>query len=269
MPISSSAIIHSTAIVSEKANIGDNVYIGPFSIVEDGVTIKSGTKLLSHVVVKGNTEIGYNNTIFQFVTIGEINQDLKYQGEDTRVVIGDNNQIRESVTIHRGTVQGGGTTVVGDDNLLMVNVHIAHDCQIGNGNVLANNVTLAGHVVVDDYSVLGGMTAVHQYVNIGSHVMIGGCSAVSQDVIPYILSQGNHAYAIGLNTVGLKRRGFTDFQLSQLKQAYRVIYSQHKTIDEACSELEQLAANTTCISLLVEFLRRSDVKRGIVRPRKH
>lgn len=269
MAISPSAKIHSSAIVSPNAIIGDNVVVGPFCIVEDNVTIGANTELMSHVIVKGNTEIGRDNKIFPFVSIGDINQDLKYKGEDTKVIIGDRNSIRESCTIHRGTIQGIGKTIIGDDNLLMVNVHIAHDCVIGSNNVLANNVTLGGHVIIDNFTTLGGVTAVHQFVNIGSYVMVGGCSAVSQDIPPYLLSQGNHAFAIGLNTTGLTRRGFTDFQISQLKQAYRIIYSKNKTIEEAIVELEQLAIHTTCVSLFIEFLRRSDAKRGIVHPRRH
>ncbi|MFC6276978.1 acyl-ACP--UDP-N-acetylglucosamine O-acyltransferase [Psittacicella hinzii] len=267
MSISPLAIIHQTAIVSPNANIADNVKVGPFCIIEDNVTIGEGTELVSHVVVKGNTTIGKENKIYSFVTIGEVNQDLKYNGEDTQVIIGDRNSIRESCTIHRGTVQGISKTIVGDDNLLMVNVHVAHDCVIGNHNILANNVTLGGHVRIDNFAVIGGCTAVHQFVNIGSHVMMGGCSGVSQDVPPYLLAQGNHAFAIGLNTTGLTRRGFTDFQIKALKDAYRIIYRQGKTIDEAVGELEQLATHTTCVSLFVEFLKRSDAKRGIIRPR--
>lgn len=267
MTISPLAKVHKTAIVSERAVLEDNVVVGPFCIIEEGVTIGSGTELLSHVVVKGNTTIGRDNKIFPFVTIGEINQDLKYNGEDTRVVIGDRNTIRESCTIHRGTVQGRDETTIGDDNLLMVNVHIAHDCKIGNRNILANNVTLGGHVVIDDFVVLGGITAVHQFVNIGSHVMVGGCSGVSQDVPPYVLAHGNHATVFGLNTTGLSRRNFTEYQINQIKLAYRIIFRQNKTIDEALIELEHLAKQTTCISLFVDFLKRSDAKRGIIRPR--
>lgn len=268
MSISPSALIHESAIVDPNATIGDNVIIGPFSIVGSEVTIGEGTELVSHVVIKGKTTIGKKNKIYSFVTIGEVNQDLKYNGEETEVIIGNRNSIRESCTIHRGTAQGSGVTSIGSDNLLMVNVHVAHDCKIGNNNVLANNVTLAGHVHIDDFVTLGGLTAVHQFCNIGSHVMVGGCSGVSQDIPPYLLAQGNHAYVIGLNSIGLKRRGFTDFQLSQLKTAYRIIYRQGKSIEEAIAELEQLAQTTTTASLFVEFLRRSDVKRGIVRPRE-
>lgn len=267
MSISPLAIIHPSAIVSPQAKIAANVKIGPFCIVEDQVSIDEGTELVSHVVVKGRTTIGKHNKIYSFVTIGEVNQDLKYKGEETEVIIGDRNSIRESCTIHRGTVQGLSKTVVGSDNLFMVNTHIAHDCVIGNHNILANNVTLGGHVVIDNFAIIGGCTAVHQFVNIGSHVMIGGCSGVSQDVPPYLLAQGNHAVAIGLNTTGLTRRGFTDFQIAQLKSAYRIIYRQSKTVEDALIELEQLAVHTTCVSLFVEFLRRSDAKRGIIRPR--
>lgn len=267
MAISPLAKIHPSALVAPEANIADGVEIGPFCLVEEGVTIGENTRLVSHVCIKGNSTLGRDNVIYPFVTIGEVNQDLKYQGEATAVVIGDRNSIRESCTIHRGTVQDQGVTRIGDDNLLMVNTHVAHDCRIGNRNVLANNCTLGGHVRIDDFVVIGGCCAVHQFVNIGSHVMLGGCSAVSQDIPPYVLAQGNHAYAIGLNTTGLTRRGFSDFQIQQLKLAYRLIYRQQKTIKEALIELEHLATQTTCVSLFVEFLNRNEATRGIIRPR--
>lgn len=262
MSISPSAKIHPSALVDKNANIADGVIIGPFCIVGSDVTIGQDTELVSHVVINGKTTIGKKNKIYSFVVIGEVNQDLKYRGENTEVIIGDRNTIRESCTIHRGTVQGNGVTRISNDNLFMVNTHIAHDCDIGSNNIFANNVTLGGHVRIDDFVVLGGLTAVHQFVNIGSHVMVGGCSGVSQDIPPYLLAQGNHANSIGLNSIGLKRRGFDEFQLQQLKLAYRIIYRQNKTIDEALSELEQLATTTTVVSLFVEFLKRFDAKRG-------
>ena len=169
--IHSTAQIHPTAIVEEGAQIGENVVIGPFCIIGAEVKIGKGTVLNSHVIVKGITEIGEDNHIFQFSSIGEINQDLKYQGEPTKTIIGDRNRIREHVTIHRGTIQGGGVTRIGDDNLLMINAHIAHDCQIKNRCILANNATLAGHVELDDFVIVGGMSAIHQFVSVGAHVM--------------------------------------------------------------------------------------------------
>lgn len=173
--------------------------IGPFCIIGADVTIGKGTVLHSHIVVNGVTEIGEDNEIFQFASIGEKNQDLKYQNEPTKTIIGNRNRIRESVTIHRGTVQGGGVTRVGDDNLFMINAHIAHDCKIKNRCILANNATLAGHVELDDFVIVGGMSAIHQFVIIGAHVMLGGGSMVSQDVPPYVMAQGNHAHPFGVN----------------------------------------------------------------------
>ncbi|PVF11609.1 acyl-[acyl-carrier-protein]--UDP-N-acetylglucosamine O-acyltransferase, partial [Yersinia pestis] len=169
------------------AIIGAGVYIGPFCIVGSQVEIGAGTELKSHVVVNGITKIGCDNQIYQFASIGEANQDLKYAGEPTRVEVGDRNRIRESVTIHRGTTQGGGVTKVGCDNLLMVNTHVAHDCVIGNRCILANNAALGGHVEIDDYAIIGGMTAIHQFCVIGAHVMVGGCSGITQDVPPFVI----------------------------------------------------------------------------------
>ena len=186
--IDKSAFIHPTAIVEDGAVIGAGAHIGPFCIVGRDVEIGEGTVLKSHVVINGRTKIGRDNEIYQFASIGEVNQDLKYAGEPTCVEIGDRNRIRESVTIHRGTVQGGGLTKVGSDNLLMINAHIAHDCTVGNRCILANNATLAGHVSVDDYAIIGGMTAVHQFCIIGAHVMVGGCSGVAQDVKSWLLN---------------------------------------------------------------------------------
>jgi len=175
-------------------------------------------------VINGHTTLGENNQIYQFATIGEANQDLKYAGEPTRVEIGDRNRIRESVTIHRGTTQGNGVTKVGSDNLLMVNTHVAHDCIIGNRVILANNATLAGHVSVDDYAIIGGLAAVHQFCVIGAHVMVGGCSGVAQDVPPYVIAQGNHATPFGINIEGLKRRGFDKDTQHAIRNAYKLLY---------------------------------------------
>lgn len=257
------AQIHPTALVEQGAIIGEKVVIGPFCIIGANVEIGAGTVLHSHVVVKGHTKIGYDNQIFQFASIGEVNQDLKYQGEPTRTVIGDRNRIRESVTIHRGTIQGGGVTKIGDDNLLMVNVHVAHDCHIKNRCILANNATLAGHVELDDFVIVGGMSAIHQFVIVGAHVMLGGGSMVSQDVPPYVMAQGNHAKPFGVNIEGLKRRGFDKPTLHTIRNAYKLIYRSGKTLEEALSEIELIAEKESAVSFFVEFFKRST--RGIIR----
>lgn len=231
--IDKTASIHPSSIIEEGAIIGANVRIGPFCYIGSQVEIGEGTELKSHIVINGITKIGRDNQIFQFSTIGEINQDLKYQGEPTRVEIGDRNRIRESVTIHRGTEQGGGLTKIGNDNLLMVNVHIAHDCIIGNRCIIANNGTLGGHVTLGDFAIIGGMTAVHQFCQIGAHVMVGGCSGVAQDVPPYVVAQGNHATPFGLNIEGLKRRGFDKASLHAIRNAYKVLYRSGKSLEDA------------------------------------
>lgn len=261
--IHASAKIHPSAIVEEGAKIGENVVIGPFCIVESTVEIGKGTVLHSHVVVKGHTQIGEDNQIFQFATIGEINQDLKYQNEPTKTVIGHRNRIRENVTIHRGTVQGGGVTIVGDDNLFMINAHIAHDCQIKSRCILANNATLAGHVELDDFVIVGGMSAIHQFVIVGAHVMLGGGSMVSQDVPPYVMAQGNHARPFGINIEGLKRRGFEKPTLHAIRNVYKLIYRSDRTLEEVMPEIEHYAQTESAISFFLDFFKRST--RGIIR----
>lgn len=261
--IDKSAVIHSTSIIEDGAVIGANVKIGPFCIVGGQVTLGEGTTLTSHIVINGITDIGRDNYIYQFASIGEDNQDLKYDGEPTRVIIGDRNRIRESVSIHRGTAQGGGITRVGNDNLLMINTHVAHDCQVGDHCIFANNATLAGHVEVGDYAIIGGMTAVHQFCIIGSHVMVGGCSGVAQDVPPYIIAQGNHATPFGVNIVGLKRRGFSHEALLAIRNVYKLIYRSGKTLEEIKPEIDTLAEQHPEIQAYVDFFARST--RGIIR----
>lgn len=261
--IDQTAFIHPSSIVEEGAVIGAGVRIGPFCYIGSQVEIGDGTVLKSHVVVNGVTRIGRDNEIYQFASIGEVNQDLKYAGEPTRTEIGDRNRIRESVTIHRGTAQGGGLTKVGSDNLLMINSHIAHDCIVGNRCILANNATLGGHVSVDDFAIIGGMTAVHQFCVIGAHVMVGGCSGVAQDVPPYLIAQGNHATPFGVNLEGLKRRGFDKETLQAIRSAYKLIYRSGKTLDEVKPELEALAAQHGAVQAYLDFFTRST--RGIIR----
>ncbi|EMT6576014.1 TPA: acyl-ACP--UDP-N-acetylglucosamine O-acyltransferase [Providencia rettgeri] len=264
--IDNTAYIHPSSIVEDGAIIGANVRIGPFCYIGANVEIGEGTELKSHVVVNGHTKIGRDNVIFQFASIGEINQDLKYQGEPTRVEIGDRNRIRESVTIHRGTVQDVGLTKVGNDNLLMVNVHIAHDCIIGNRCIIANNGTLGGHVTLGDYAIIGGMTAVHQFCKIGAHVMVGGCSGVAQDVPPYVIAQGNHATPFGLNLEGLKRRGFEKESLHAIRNAYKVLYRSGKSLEEAREEIAEAAKANEQVKVFSDFLEDSaQSKRGIIR----
>ncbi|VAX76602.1 Acyl-[acyl-carrier-protein]: UDP-N-acetylglucosamine O-acyltransferase [Serratia symbiotica] len=261
--IDETAFIHPSAIVEEGAVIGSGAYIGAFCSIGSQVEIGIGTVLKSHVVVNGRTKIGRDNHIYQFATIGEVNQDLKYTGEPTLVEVGDRNCIRENVTIHRGTTQGSGLTKVGNDNLLMVNVHIAHDCVVSNDCVLANNTTLAGHVEVDDYAIIGGMTAIHQFCIIGAHVMVGGCSGVAQDVPPFVIAQGNHAIPIGVNVIGLKRRGFDNLQMKIIRNAYKILYLRDKTLDQAKIEIEALVQEHSVVQQFLDFFTRST--RGIIR----
>ncbi|MGK2946659.1 MAG: acyl-ACP--UDP-N-acetylglucosamine O-acyltransferase [Candidatus Malihini olakiniferum] len=261
--IDPTTFIHPSAIVEDGAIINAHVCVGPFCYVGYQVEIGEGTILKSHVVVNGIAKIGRDNEIYQFSSIGEVNQDLKFAGEPTCVEIGDRNRIRESVTIHRGTAQGGGLTKVGSDNLLMINTHIAHDCVIGNRCILANNVTLGGHVEVDDFTIIGGMTAVHQFCVIGAHVMVGGCSGVAQDVPPYIIAQGNHATAFGLNIEGLKRHGFEKKTQKAIRDAYKLLYRNGKTLEEVKPAIEVLAKDHAEVQAFIDLFTRST--RGIIR----
>ncbi len=261
--IDKNTVIHPSSVIERGAVISSGVRIGPFCYVGSGVAIGSGTELKSHVVINGMTKIGCDNQIFQFASVGEINQDLKYAGEITRVEIGDRNCIRESVTIHRGTAQGAGLTVIGCDNLLMVNTHIAHDCRVGSHCIFANNATLGGHVEVDDYAIIGGMSAVHQFCIIGAHALVGGCSGVAQDVPPFVIAQGNHATPFGLNAEGLKRRGFTKEAISAIRKAYQLVYRSGKTLEEVEPDIAVLSATQPAVKVFSDFFARS--KRGIIR----
>lgn len=254
--------IHPTAIVDKNATIGQNVVIGPYSIIGPEVIIGDGTTIESHVVIEGETIIGKNNYIYSFASIGKEPQDLKFDGEKTKVVIGDNNKIREFVTIHRGT-NDKWETRIGNNCLIMAYVHIAHDCIIGDHCILANAATFAGHVEVEDYAVVGGLTAVHQFTRVGRHAMIGGCSAVTQDVVPYMLSEGNKARAVYINIVGLQRRGFTEEQIKTLRDVYKIIFKKKLKLNDALELLEDNYPNNNDVKLMIEFIRKS--KRGIAR----
>ena len=256
-------MIHSTAIVSSAAELAEDVEVGPYSIIGDDVQIGAGTEIGSHVVVKGTTEIGENNRIFQFASIGEDPQDKKYDGEKTRLVIGDGNTIREYCTLNRGTAQDTGVTSIGDNNWLMAYVHVAHDCDIGNETIFANNSSLAGHVIVGDYVIFGGFSGAHQFCRVGAHSFIGNNAAVTRDVPPYIMVSGQPAVPRGVNSEGLKRRGFDSDQARNVKEAFRLLYRSGLRLEEARDRITELAAEREELRIFAEFLERSE--RSIVR----
>ncbi len=255
--------IHPTAIVSPGASLSEGVSVGPYSVLGPQVVIGSGTVIQHHASVVGRTVIGAGNRIFPFASIGAIPQDLKYRGEDTSLVIGDNNTFRESTTVHIGTEGGGGVTRIGNGNLFMAYSHVAHDCIVGNGVVMANCAGLAGHIEVHDHAIIGGLTGVHQFVRVGKHSMVGGGSAVFMDIPPYTTASGNRARLFGLNLVGLKRHGFTDEQVGNLKKAYRIIFRSNLILKEALEKVEQEIPGSPEVTYLVEFIRSSS--RGITR----
>ncbi|MHB1660884.1 MAG: acyl-ACP--UDP-N-acetylglucosamine O-acyltransferase [bacterium] len=256
-------MIDKTAIISPGVKIGDSTDIGPYCIIKDGVKIGKNNQIASHVVIEGNTQIGDNNKIFQFASIGSVPQDLKYKGEDTKLIIGNNNIIREYVTMNPGTVTGNGVTTVGDSNLFMMHVHIAHDCIIGNRTVLANNATLAGHIEIQDYVILGGLCAIHQFVKIGESALIAGGSMVVQDIPPYLVASGDRAKIYGINRIGLERRGFTKEEIEKIKNAFKILYRSKVTLKIAVERIEREIGETDKIKKFVEFI--SNSKRGITR----
>lgn len=261
------ARIHPLAVVESGAQIADDAVIGPFCLVGAKVKIGAGTVLDSHVVVAGRTTIGAKNRFHAHCVIGGEPQDKKYAGEDTELVIGDGNVVREHCTFSLGTTQDRGITRVGNGNWIMANVHVAHDCTLGNNTILANNVTLAGHVTVEDTVILGGMSAVHQFVKIGAHAMAGGGSIVLRDVPPYVMCSGNPAAPHGLNSEGLRRRGFEPETISVMKRAYKAIYREGLTVAEAIEALGALAAEHPAAASEVERLSQflAGSQRGIIR----
>jgi len=256
-------LIHPQAIVDPKAELASDVEVGPWSLIGPDVKIDSGTVVGPHVVIKGPTSIGKNNKIFQFSSVGEDCQDKKYAGEPTRLEIGDDNVIREYVTIHRGTVQDQGLTVVGDDNLLMAYVHVGHDCNVGNHTVLANYSALAGHVNVGDYAILGGMTGVHQFCSVGAYSMSSISSVIVNDVPAFMMVQGNNATARGMNFEGMRRKGFDPKDIKALRQAYKTVYRNGLTVNQALAELEKCDDSGQWLQLFIDSIKAS--KRGIVR----
>jgi UDP-N-acetylglucosamine acyltransferase len=257
------AHVHPTALVDARAELGADVEVGAYSIVGPGVRIGAGTTIGPHVVIAGRTTIGARNRIFQFASIGDIPQDKKYGGEPTATSIGDDNVIREFVSIHAGTAQDRGTTTIGNGNWLLGYVHIAHDCVIGNDTTFSNNAQLAGHVVIGDYVTMGGFTGVHQFCRVGAHAMVAAGAIVLRDVPPYITVSGYPAKPAGTNNEGLRRRGFSMADIASVRRAYKTLYREGLSLDDAKAALAETAASTPVLAPLVTFLTESG--RGIVR----
>jgi UDP-N-acetylglucosamine acyltransferase len=232
-------MIHPAAIIDPKAEIAEGVEIGPYSVIEKNVSIGEGTKIGPHVVIREGTHIGKRCQILQFASIGEAPQAVAYRGEKTLLLMGDQNIIREFVTLHRGTVKGGGKTVLGNENFIMAYSHVAHDCQIGNQVVMANGATLAGHILIEDHAIIGGLSAIHQFCRIGAHAIVSGLTGLSQDVPPYMMAAGSRAKLFGLNTVGLKRAQFSEQTIRALKKAYRIIFRSSLTLEKAMKAVEE------------------------------
>jgi UDP-N-acetylglucosamine acyltransferase len=257
-------MIHPTAIIESEAEMGEGVEIGPFCVIEKDVVIGEGTKIGPHVVIREGVRIGKRCQIFQFASIGEAPQAFAYRGEKTSLSIGDQNIFREFVTIHRGTVQGNGRTVIGNNNYFMAYAHVAHDCSIGNQVILANGATLAGHIMIEDHAIIGGLSAIHQFCQIGTHAFISGLTGVSLDIPPYMLASGSRAKLFGLNTTGLKRHHFPEETLRALKKAYRIIFRSGLTLENAVRKVEEdEISKIQEVQHLLHFIQRS--KRGISR----
>ncbi|MBP9664791.1 MAG: acyl-ACP--UDP-N-acetylglucosamine O-acyltransferase [Pyrinomonadaceae bacterium] len=257
------SFIHETAIVSATAQIGADCFVGPFCTIAQGVTLGEGVRLDSHVAIDGQTIIGDGTHAYPFVSIGYAPQDLKYSGEPTSTEIGKRNQIREFVTIHRGTVAGGGVTRIGDDNLLMAQAHIAHDCQLGNEIIMANAATLAGHVEIADRASIGAYSGVHQFCRIGLEAFVGGYSVVVKDALPYATIQGNHAKCYGLNRLGMKRRGYPRGAIDNLNHAFHILLSSKLNTSQALERIRQEISACNEVDLLLRFIESS--KRGVVK----
>jgi UDP-N-acetylglucosamine acyltransferase len=262
--VSARSNIHPTAIVDSAARIPASCSIGPFCIVGKDVEMGESCELLSHVVLNGPTKIGGNNRVFPFTTLGLEPQDLKFKGEKTRLEIGDNNVIRESVTIHRGTPAGGGTTRIGSNCLIMAYAHIAHDCEIADNVIMANAATLAGHVTVEEYAVVGALCPVHQYVRIGAYSYVGGGTTITQDVLPYSLTSAKReVHAFGMNSVGLERKGFSKERLRKIHNAYRILLSSKMNVGDAIAKIKAQGALSEDVERLVRFVESS--QRGILK----
>ncbi len=257
-------MIHETTIINEKSKIAKDVEIGPYTVIGPNVEIQEGTKIQSHVSITGHTKIGKNNKIYPFASIGNDPQDLKYKGENTQLLIGDGNTIREYTTINTGTVGGGGFTRIGDNSLLMIGVHIAHDCIIGNNVVIANSAAIAGHAVIGDQVIIGGNCGVQQFTRIGKMAMIGGMTGVSRDVIPYGVSLGNRNYLDGINIIGLRRKKVSNQDIICLSDAYKEIFKT-ESLNDNLTKLNGKFKNNTFVQEIIEFINK-DKKRPICTP---
>jgi UDP-N-acetylglucosamine acyltransferase len=255
--------IHPTAIVSPEANLEEGVEIGPYTIIGPDVNIGKNTVIGPHVVIDAHTDIGEGCRIFQFASIGAIPQDLKFKGENTRVIIGNYNTIREFATIHQATSADIGITVIGDRNLLMAYTHVAHNCKLGNHIIMGNAANLAGHIHIEDHAIISGMTGIHQFTRIGAHCFIGGASAVSKDIPPFVLASGNYAKLYGLNIIGLKRRGFKEETVRALKESYRIIFRSSLLLRVAIEKVKNEVEDLPEIQQLITFIQKSE--RGICR----
>ena len=257
--------IHSTAIIAPSARLGEGVEIGPYVVIGEEVSIGDGTRIGPHVVIQGPTHIGRGNLFIGQASIGTIPQDLKYHGEHSGLRIGDGNRIREFVTINRGTEGGLNETVIGNDNLLMSAVHIAHDCVIGDGTVFAQSAALAGHVTVGDHAILGGFAGVHQFCRVGTYAFVGGYSVITRDALPFIKTVGSRTKAriYGVNHIGLERKGLSADDIRGLRQAYRILFGKGQLLDEAISQLEAEPQGSPCVQELIDFVKSSE--RGFVR----
>ena len=256
-------MIDPRAIIAPSAELAADVSIGPYSIIGSGVQVGPRTVIGPHAVINGPTTIGADNRIFQFASLGDEPQDKKHQGESTRLEIGDHNVFRESCTINRGTARDKGVTRIGNDNLFMAFSHVAHDCVIGNQTVFANCASLGGHVEIGDWAILGGLTAVHQFSRIGAHAFLGGGSIVSRDVPPYVMVAGNPAVPHAVNVEGLKRRGFTEDQVKNIREAYRILYRSELKLADAVARLAPLVPTQPELRIFVDFIQSST--RSLVR----
>lgn len=252
-------MIHPQAIIDATAKIAVDVSIGPFTVVVANVEIASGTEISSHVVINGPTRIGKNNRVFQFASLGEKPQDLKFNDEATQLLVGDRNTIREYVTLHRGTPSGGGVTRIGNDNFFMASSHVAHDCVIGNNIVMANATALAGHVTIEDHVILGGYTTVHQFTRIGAHAFTGFSTAIDRDVLPFFTVAGNRARAIGINKEGLKRRGFSSETIRALQDVFKLLIKSSCSHKVALEKVEEIADKDDNVRMMLDFLDTSEL----------
>lgn len=248
------SMIHATAVIDSDVQLGRNVRIGPYAVVGKNVTLGDNVEIGPHAVIEGHTSIGAESRICNFASIGQAPQDIHYADEPTRVEIGNHCWIREFVSIHRGTLKGGGLTRVGDHCMIMAYAHVAHDCRVGDHVVMVNGATLAGHVEVQDYAVIGGLTAIHQFARIGRNAFIGGASAISMDVVPFASAAGNRAKIIGVNVVGLRRNGFSEEVIKTIRQAHRIVFRSNLRMEQAIEEIERKIPNSTEIQNLLEFL---------------